>query len=66
MLHRKGLLSVLLHFHGGVTYVPYQAGQVYGEEERLKAAPSPPGCGLTTPPLKQQLVTETATTKFAP
>lgn len=36
------------------------------EEDRLKAAPSPAGWGLTTPPRKQQLVTETATTKFAP
>ena len=43
---------------------PNRAG--YREEDKLKAAPSPPGWGLITPPRKQQLVTETATTKFAP
>ena len=43
---------------------PNRAG--YREEDRLKAAPSPPGWGLITPPRKQQLLTETATTKFAP
>ena len=43
---------------------PNRAG--YREEDRLKAAPSPPGWGLITSPRKQQLVTETATTKFAP
>ena len=38
----------------------------YKEEDRLKATPSPPGWGPTTTPRQQQLVTETAATKFAP
>ena len=44
---------------------PTKPGRLQGSGQ-TKAAPSPPGWGLTTPPRKEQLVTETATTKFAP